>query len=327
MDQQKIGEFLSRVRKERGMTQAELGEKLGVGQRTVSRWETGRNLPDISLLQPLCDTVGITVAELLNGERTEGDSLPAERANSAITGLLALWKEKRKRKNLIWAGVSLLLTLALMLLVYSAEFSVSISSTADLEKAIDGYHFDKAFTSDVVEWTSIGNRMAVLYLQNGHENAGGLALLEKGIFGNYRFLSASDVNDPLFKVRAFRAGGQTHLLLYSVGSLPREVSFSLRSPNDPEGHPLLQGPVYQAPFLLHLEVKGDPSDYTDWDSVRYFAPDGEELDHFDLLRVIHQDPSASQSGYGSAELGAVYVFMGVILLLGFIFIRYFLTKE
>ena len=69
MDQEKIGTFIAACRKEAGYTQAVLGEKLGVTDRAVSKWETGKSLPDPSLMLPLCQLLGITVNELLTGKR------------------------------------------------------------------------------------------------------------------------------------------------------------------------------------------------------------------------------------------------------------------
>lgn len=71
MDQIKIGAFISELRKEHNMTQRVLAEKLGVTDRAISKWENGRGLPDVSLMKPLCEILGITVTELLNGERTK----------------------------------------------------------------------------------------------------------------------------------------------------------------------------------------------------------------------------------------------------------------
>lgn len=71
MDQIKIGRFIAELRKEQNMTQKKLAEKLGITDRAVSKWENGRGLPDVSLLKPLCEILGISVTELLNGERTE----------------------------------------------------------------------------------------------------------------------------------------------------------------------------------------------------------------------------------------------------------------
>ena len=71
MDQKKIGGFLRELRKERGVTQEQLAETLGVSSRTVSRWETGSNLPDLDLLMLLADYHGVELRELLDGERKD----------------------------------------------------------------------------------------------------------------------------------------------------------------------------------------------------------------------------------------------------------------
>ena len=63
------GTTIKQLREKRNLTQAELAEKIGVSSKTVSKWETGRGLPDISLLQPLAQALGISVIELLNGEQ------------------------------------------------------------------------------------------------------------------------------------------------------------------------------------------------------------------------------------------------------------------
>ena len=69
MDQIKIGAFLKALRKEKGLTQEQLAEKLAVSGRTVSRWETGSNMPDIGMLVVLADFYGVSIPELINGER------------------------------------------------------------------------------------------------------------------------------------------------------------------------------------------------------------------------------------------------------------------
>ena len=71
MDQIKIGRFIAELRKENNLTQRALAEKLGITDRAISKWENGRGLPDVSLMKPLCEILGITVTELLNGERAE----------------------------------------------------------------------------------------------------------------------------------------------------------------------------------------------------------------------------------------------------------------
>lgn len=69
MDQIKIGKFIAQQRKEQSMTQRQLADILGISDKTVSKWETGNGLPEVSLMMPLCDSLKINVNELLSGER------------------------------------------------------------------------------------------------------------------------------------------------------------------------------------------------------------------------------------------------------------------
>ena len=69
MDQVKIGRFIAELRKEKGLTQAQLAEHFEVSNKAVSKWETGKSLPDASIMIDLCNLLGITVNELLSGER------------------------------------------------------------------------------------------------------------------------------------------------------------------------------------------------------------------------------------------------------------------
>ena len=71
MDQKRIGSFISELRKEKNMTQKDLAEKLGVTDRAISKWENGRGMPEVSLMKPLCEALGISINELLSGERIE----------------------------------------------------------------------------------------------------------------------------------------------------------------------------------------------------------------------------------------------------------------
>lgn len=72
MEQQKVGSFLKELRREKGLTQEQLGEKLNVTGRTVSRWETGTNMPDISLLVELAEFYDVSISEIIDGERKSG---------------------------------------------------------------------------------------------------------------------------------------------------------------------------------------------------------------------------------------------------------------
>ncbi len=80
MDQIKIGKFIASCRKDQGMTQAYLAEKLKISDRAVSKWETGKSFPDVGIMLELCDLLNINVNELLSGEKimTESYNMKAE---------------------------------------------------------------------------------------------------------------------------------------------------------------------------------------------------------------------------------------------------------
>lgn len=69
MNQSKIGKFIGEIRKEKNMKQSELAERLGVTNKTVSRWETGKYMPDLSLFAEISKILDVTINELLQGER------------------------------------------------------------------------------------------------------------------------------------------------------------------------------------------------------------------------------------------------------------------
>lgn len=65
MDQKKTGQFIAALRKNRNMTQRQLAEKLDISEKTISKWECGNGLPEVTYMEPLCEILGITVNELL----------------------------------------------------------------------------------------------------------------------------------------------------------------------------------------------------------------------------------------------------------------------
>ena len=98
MDQIKIGKFIKELRREQGLTQAELAEKLCVSDKTISKWETGNGLPEVSLMLPLCETLAISVNELLSGRRLEEKQYYQE----AEKNIMDLMEEKKKLKKKFW---------------------------------------------------------------------------------------------------------------------------------------------------------------------------------------------------------------------------------
>lgn len=98
MDQYKIGRFIAENRKQKNMTQEALGERVGVTNKTVSRWETGRCMPDLDTIPLLCDEPGITVNELLCGKHLHDHY--KEQADENIMDVFAVNKGINKRKLL-----------------------------------------------------------------------------------------------------------------------------------------------------------------------------------------------------------------------------------
>ena len=125
MDQEKIGTFIAACRKEAGYTQAVLGEKLGVTDRAVSKWETGKSLPDPSLMLPLCQLLGITVNELLTGKRIAMEDY----RQKAEENLLALKQQEiqnsKKLLNLEWF-IGTLSTVSCLIMVFAACFATQM---------------------------------------------------------------------------------------------------------------------------------------------------------------------------------------------------------
>ncbi len=91
MDQKRIGAFIARCRKEKNLTQRQLAERLEITNQAVSKWENGRGMPDVSLLQPLCDVLGISLNELFSGEHISAE----EYKGKAEENISQLFKEKQ----------------------------------------------------------------------------------------------------------------------------------------------------------------------------------------------------------------------------------------
>lgn len=96
MDQIKIGKFIASCRKEQGMTQAVLSEKLGISDRAVSKWETGKSMPDSGIMLELCELLKINVNELLSGEHITMEDYNAK-SEEVILGLKSENEKYAKR--------------------------------------------------------------------------------------------------------------------------------------------------------------------------------------------------------------------------------------
>jgi len=120
MDQVKIGKFIRELRMEQCMKQRELADQLGIADKTVSKWECGNGLPEVSLMLPLCTILGISVNELLSGERLE-DVDYRDRAEENIVNIMKKYQDARK-KHVLANVVALLGLLSGFSLIFVASF-------------------------------------------------------------------------------------------------------------------------------------------------------------------------------------------------------------
>ena len=115
MDQVKIGKFISQRRKQADLTQLQLAEKLGITDRAISKWETGKSLPDSSIMLELCAILGITVNDLLSGEVVTMDHYSKELESN----LLEMVKQKEQAdKRLLSAEVFIGITATVILFAF-----------------------------------------------------------------------------------------------------------------------------------------------------------------------------------------------------------------
>ena len=87
MDQIKIGKFIAALRKEKSLTQEQLGEKLGVTNKTISRWENGNYMPDVEMLSLLSEEFGVSINELISGERLLTEEFKKAADSNLVTAL------------------------------------------------------------------------------------------------------------------------------------------------------------------------------------------------------------------------------------------------
>ena len=106
MDQIKIGKFIAEMRKEQNMTQRQLAEHLNISDKTVSKWECGKGMPDNSILLELCDVLQINVNELLSGEKVSSDNYHRKAEENMLQ---LIDKSEKEHKNHKWNILGLLL--------------------------------------------------------------------------------------------------------------------------------------------------------------------------------------------------------------------------
>ncbi len=113
MNQIKIGRFIAACRKESGLTQLQLAEKLNITDKAISKWERGIAMPDTSIMLSLCDILGISVNELLNGEKIDMEN----NSNKNEQLLLEMAKELEKKNRTVWHSMWVIMSVSITALI------------------------------------------------------------------------------------------------------------------------------------------------------------------------------------------------------------------
>lgn len=122
MNQITIGNYIAQKRRTLNMTQEQLAEALGVSNKTISKWENGKCMPDYSIIQKLCDTLGVTLAELMDGEDSAEESVRVY-DNDQILDLLRRMQELEQQRQVLYGFMLIILGIASCALSATVEGS------------------------------------------------------------------------------------------------------------------------------------------------------------------------------------------------------------
>lgn len=144
MDNSKIGSFIAKLRKEKKLTQKDLGEKLFVSDRAISKWERGICMPDLSLLIPLSKELGINVNDLLNGEIVEKKDYQETFEKNIVTIVSKVDKNNKKLKTILMLLLTLLFLFPFLKMCSNQFYFTSGVSFSSLEIKASANKFYKA---------------------------------------------------------------------------------------------------------------------------------------------------------------------------------------
>lgn len=208
MDAKLTGELIARKRKELGLSQEELAERVHVTDKAISRWETGRGMPGVDSLEPLAVALGLTVSELLSGRELTAEELPKAADDQIVTSL-------KKGNRMLWRGVLITLLVLVTWVVlflgirvgYHYFTSVPAENAQQLAQAAERYWNDQNL--QVIQTQKRGDFIAALLRRDdGHIR---LCVYER---------------DPVFKNRWYGGGGKSNV---KPGEL---ASWNYGSPQD-----------------------------------------------------------------------------------------------
>ena len=123
MDQVKIGKFIAQCRKNKNLTQLQLAEKLNITDRAISKWETGKGIPDSSIMLELCNELGISVNELLSGEMIEMKNYD-ESVEKNLLDMVKKEEAQNKKMMMYEMVIGCISSITFLILVFTLSFAV-----------------------------------------------------------------------------------------------------------------------------------------------------------------------------------------------------------
>lgn len=204
MNQEKIGKFIAKCRKDKKMTQSELAEKLGVTDKSIGNWENGRNMPDLSLFKPLCDVLGITINDLLSGEKISKDKYQERFEENIVNTIDYSTKRINKYSNVI----GLLLVIFGLFILMSAIMIFPSESSWGSIYSVFGVVLFVIGISKLTNKMKMWKRLLLILLIF----LGTLGIL---FFTDYINVKRNNVA-PMFRETSMYLGGDEELLYYDT---------------------------------------------------------------------------------------------------------------
>ena len=204
MNQEKIGKFIAKCRKDKKMTQSDLAERLGVTDKSIGNWENGRNMPDLSLFKPLCDVLGITINDLLSGEKISKDKYQERFEENIVNTIDYSTKRINKYSNVI----------GLLLVIFGLFISMSAIMIFPSESSWESIYSVFGVVLFVIGISKLTNKMKMwkrLLL---------ILLIFLGTLGILFFTDYINVKRnnvaPMFRETSMYLGGDGELLYYDT---------------------------------------------------------------------------------------------------------------
>lgn len=226
------------------------------------------------------------------------------------------------KKQKVGAFLSVLIAVFCMYGIYNIEFSIETEPQVVFEEAIEAYFFADDLDVKLLRSEQKGKNLFVLFQRLGYKGHYGIAHLERGLLGKYRFISAKLSDWPLYHYQMSRK--KDWLLVYGIYDISQVSSYAIYPAKDDADDPIYAGRAEKAPFLRLIELN-DPAPYAGIDSIHYYGVNGERLDLMALWEEAPVPDQARTPSVGSAELGLVYFYLGLVFFVGLVMVRYFIS--